>query len=469
MIPTALTLAVFAWTDLQAANRGLDLKVQVVEALEGGPVILDVVLTNRKNEAIFFSKLRFNEIHIPLPASWNATNRFPCGGGGVSRISQWIILQPGESLTEHQSIHVDYVSRFPAGTFKFSTCWPLGRVTPKDVPAMPFTSLQIKLLPATPENVAAFGRRLEAAFANLPTDKTLIPALEEISERIHYTPHKALVPFELKLLDKCPIGKDRFDYDSWVLRRGLVETIFHADPDKAHRIFVDRFTAKVQTGDPALVFQAWSALEGKLAAREPWKQAFSSLLEYGNPRWFREQVEIILATSFLDAPPRLLPPHELKRLTNAEDFWIRALTFANFADILEKEWRDAFLQSIADRWKAPKPETVRPLIADLDDPVFAVREAAQKKLIGFGHPVTPELQAALRGFPSAELTKRVQSILKEFSAEKLDPRARLCMESLHEQPGTARLLDALAAGPDTDPITKAARERKKDLTLEKAR
>jgi hypothetical protein len=53
---------------------------------------------------------------------------------------------------------------------------------------------------------------------------------------------------------------------------------------------------------------------------------------------------------------------------------------------------------------------VRRLIADLDSPEYAVREAAQKKLASFGEQAEPALRHALEAKPSLETRKRLEAL-----------------------------------------------------------
>jgi hypothetical protein len=59
----------------------------------------------------------------------------------------------------------------------------------------------------------------------------------------------------------------------------------------------------------------------------------------------------------------------------------------------------------------PEPKRVRQLIADLDSDKFAVREQASKELEKLGEIVEPALRQALKGQPSPELRRRVETLL----------------------------------------------------------
>jgi RNA polymerase sigma factor (sigma-70 family) len=61
--------------------------------------------------------------------------------------------------------------------------------------------------------------------------------------------------------------------------------------------------------------------------------------------------------------------------------------------------------------QAPSEDDLRRLLAELDDPEFARREAATKRLADLGELAEAGLRAALRGQPSAEVRRRIEGLL----------------------------------------------------------
>ena len=57
------------------------------------------------------------------------------------------------------------------------------------------------------------------------------------------------------------------------------------------------------------------------------------------------------------------------------------------------------------------PERMRQLLTDLDSATFAIREAASKELERLGDRAKPALRKALQENPSAEVRKRVETLL----------------------------------------------------------
>jgi hypothetical protein len=107
---------------------------------------------------------------------------------------------------------------------------------------------------------------------------------------------------------------------------------------------------------------------------------------------------------------------------------------------------------------------VQRLIADLDSPEFAVREAAEKKLAWFGEQVEPALCQALEGKPSLEVRKRLEALHTDAelanrsivrSAEQLRTlRAIRVLEHIGDRKAR-QVLQTLAAG---DPAARATRQ-----------
>ena len=52
-------------------TKSLELKAQVVEAFELGPVIIDVSVTNRGNKALFLEEHRWPASYLITPNSWH--------------------------------------------------------------------------------------------------------------------------------------------------------------------------------------------------------------------------------------------------------------------------------------------------------------------------------------------------------------------------------------------------------------
>jgi hypothetical protein len=106
---------------------------------------------------------------------------------------------------------------------------------------------------------------------------------------------------------------------------------------------------------------------------------------------------------------------------------------------------------------------VRALIARLDAPAFADREAAVKELGGLGDAALPDLRRALAGSPSIEQRQRLERLLAAADArfsESGDRLRAVRAVGVLEWIGTPEvraLLTELAAGEDRARLTREAR------------
>lgn len=106
----------------------------------------------------------------------------------------------------------------------------------------------------------------------------------------------------------------------------------------------------------------------------------------------------------------------------------------------------------------PSDKQAAELIAKLDAPAFATREAAEKELRGFGDTALPALRAALEGKPSSEQRERLEHLVTV--ATNAVPTAELLQRlravAALERAGTAEakaILKELAGGTATGRLT----------------
>jgi hypothetical protein len=101
------------------------------------------------------------------------------------------------------------------------------------------------------------------------------------------------------------------------------------------------------------------------------------------------------------------------------------------------------------------------LIADLDNPMFAVRNAASKELEALGDRIKEDLREALKGNRSLERGRRLEALLAECRFVH-DPEALRCIRAIQvlERIGTQtarQVLQTLASGADAARETLEAR------------
>jgi WD40 repeat protein len=100
---------------------------------------------------------------------------------------------------------------------------------------------------------------------------------------------------------------------------------------------------------------------------------------------------------------------------------------------------------------APSDKQAAELIAKLDAPAFATREAAEKELRGFGDAALPALRAALEGKPSGEQRERLKRLVTEATSAVVTAELlqQLRAVTALEQAGTVEakaILKELAGG-----------------------
>jgi RNA polymerase sigma factor (sigma-70 family) len=110
---------------------------------------------------------------------------------------------------------------------------------------------------------------------------------------------------------------------------------------------------------------------------------------------------------------------------------------------------------------APRAEDLDRLIADLDAPRFAVREAATRDLEALGPAAEAALRTALAGRPSAEVRQRAEGILAAIkgrsAALALRPGRAIHVLELAGTPEARALLRELAEGPGRPDLSREAK------------
>jgi WD40 repeat protein len=111
------------------------------------------------------------------------------------------------------------------------------------------------------------------------------------------------------------------------------------------------------------------------------------------------------------------------------------------------------------------PESViRPLLTDLDNDSFQRREEAVKRLKQLNSQAEPALRQALKANPSPEKRRRIEEILRtlaesrpDLSPETLRELRAVAVLGRIDSPEARRLLEELATGPESAPLTRQAK------------
>src|SRR5439155_18220942 len=116
---------------------------------------------------------------------------------------------------------------------------------------------------------------------------------------------------------------------------------------------------------------------------------------------------------------------------------------------------------------APSAKELAPLIEDLGAKEFAKREAAQKRLRGYGQTIAASMRETING-ANAEQKRRLNQIIAEWnsvaSRTPEEIRAIRCVHVLDrvKTPEARRLLEECACGAASAILTKEARQALKD-------
>jgi HEAT repeat protein len=116
-------------------------------------------------------------------------------------------------------------------------------------------------------------------------------------------------------------------------------------------------------------------------------------------------------------------------------------------------------------------ERAKPLITDLDNDDFKVREKASHDLEGLGPETALPLMLALQGSPSAEVRMRIGMALNKIKAAKGEPdfqprNISLAITVLEEigTPDARQVLEELSKGPVKSLVTREATAALERLT-----
>jgi hypothetical protein len=367
--------------EIVETTRSLELSLKVVEAFEHGPVILDVTLTNRGKKAL---KVRtyslIQQSSIVPPVEWKAWEpvRFGCAGTQDDPM-----LEPGMRLTERHILHQEYVSRFPAGEYRVIVNWTLLGPPRADevawhILAMLKKTFPVTISPATPANRYALAARLEAEYKSLPPGARgdFEDPLWQLGNQLLGVRHKELIPLALEMLDRARPGPE-FDL-THVFREQMASMVLGADPAKAHQTFVDRLLANPPRIEPSSVFRSWQTAAGGLGEiSQALLARLTNVQCWTNPALFKylwpEDELMSLLRWANDSVPCILPDNELRRLSSAKDFTVRAWIYHTFGRRLGPAWCDEFLKE-ARRAAETKPDAKKPQGLDpaLEELIFTL-------------------------------------------------------------------------------------------------
>ena len=388
-----------------SAADSFTLRATVVESMEGGPLVINVVLQNRRNQAVEISgePWRCDEINVRSSAQWEGRvmSRRDAGNPLAYRT-----ISPGEEWSETLFLHHHYCN-ITSGRVRLSLSWPL-YASSKDRPllAEPTATLDVVIPPATAERLAKLQKRLEERIKRPGLTKT---EGYQIADLILDTRHTEFLPVAWQMLEIRP----------WLFRVQEVIYFIHDRAGMYHET-QDRFV---------------------MLACGPVSKVKQAIFDYWSPR------------------PRVLNGKQINRLRTAKSIWTNVRTyliFANQHEALEKD--EFFIRVRALNKPVFDPEFAR-LLRNLDDDIFELREKASADLEATGERVEEQLRRSLSQPLSAEAARRVRAILDKLKDAKQPPD---CVDTLAylknlDTPESQQVLEALAEGTANTWLRKEAR------------
>jgi Tol biopolymer transport system component len=137
-------------------------------------------------------------------------------------------------------------------------------------------------------------------------------------------------------------------------------------------------------------------------------------------------------------------------------------TLAGAADGAGVRWIKGKLKPAAGPAKAPTPEQIARLIADLDDDEFEVREKASAALRALDRAAEAPMRKALAETKSAEVKQRLERLLERLERTTIPPEELLAIQAVEvlERVGSAEAKDVLrglAKGDESARLTQEAK------------
>jgi hypothetical protein len=359
------------------------LEVRVLEMVEGGPVTIEAVLTNKGSTTVRFNHyLNDHDVTVTAPAHWKSIsqNEFYVGSTEVP-----IGIRPGGRRSEIVHLH-RYFMGINAGKTKLAVSWSGDDAKPKAV-------LDIDIPPVSAERIKAIRQRLERRFdkvdkSNIDERSWVVVGADDGVMELHDiefyfldAPHAEFIPLSLKFLDM----------PGYMKARQHADYIYRSAPStaEARQLFVDQLTRD----EPPTI--------------APY---FDKLLELGSVGFTADQI---------------------RRLERVPDLWMRAFTYIALGNRCDPEWVKRVLGDLEHSHDPPSQKVVHDLVLRLDADRWRVREDAYRELMAYGTRVRGGLRKAAK--PSREVEERIEKLLKHIDKTPPDPRDVAAFEWLRRQ------------------------------------
>ncbi|OWK45486.1 hypothetical protein [Fimbriiglobus ruber] len=471
-----------------AANL-FTLDVRVRDAVEGGPVVLDAMLTYHGDGFAYLRQPDQPRFIDPLvPPTWPAGAAKEYDRRTFSDRSTVRILETNEAIVERLDVHKLFFGAIPPGPAEFrftarfdvwldrsQTSIPVVVRRTVTVPIRSFTpAVRDELVEEIAEDI---GRVCElknspppVAFVNpiiISRSSTRGPEVERLVARLVNPRRPEFVPQALTLYKRL--------YPNVTRVPALREFILH-DARGARALFkleVRDLLENHQPGRAREVFSRWRERDLSPGSRDApwWDTVGRDLVEKpgtdpgGN--W-------VVPSSFEriardTRPVHAMPDDLLDRLKRVDSVWERAFVYVTFGEVrLGRAWCDRFLADLRAAARPEPPETMARWLAQLDADDYLEREKASQTFVARLDVCRAYLEAAEQTARSPEVKWRIKELLKKpaapFQEEFLGTIQR------DNSPAAARvgmILSAGGTGPTVAERLKAIRRGREEAERER--
>jgi hypothetical protein len=407
------------------------IRADVVDALEGGPIVLKVTLRcqlGRDCPTGPYLAARHWHIKNGIPPGWRSAYLVKGSHGLIPYVT---LIDQSQELEDVHYIHWSY-KNIKSGKHRFTLSWPVYLKDMRNRIASPVTTVELMIDPADEKHLSALCDRLQSRLAKASEDEQAISA---VLNTLSFTSHRSLAPVAWKLLEITPEHHARF-FPRILSVLDDLDSRPHIDERLVH------FVNGPNNWRAVAIFHYWSERHERISDDVLQKWLSSDTIEIEQPR------------------PEPLSPAAFAALLRSQRLWTRVLTYVHFSKHCEKPWVYNLLSDFKNLQRPIPVDRFNRLLRDLDDDSFAVREKASVQLEQFGERVESQLHQALQTHLSPEAKRRVRFILERIAAAKEAPEWKPILEHIASGGGdkeaAVAVLRALAKGTPDAALTKAA-------------
>ncbi|QJW93217.1 hypothetical protein [Frigoriglobus tundricola] len=434
------------------------LDVRVVDAIEGGPLLLEVTATYTGTHPLrVWSDPTSSPFEVEFPREWPVFHRpqqrqlFSFGPA-----PGFVPLRRGDKKTARIAVHKLVYGEIPAGPavirLKYSVRAELGgREACSVVISRP---VRVEIGRCSEH----FVQTLRADIARSVSSRNA-ERLAEQADRVLGTHHPQFAAIGAELL---LVTRDRF------IQRELREFL-RESPEGTRKLHDWDTNAVLSSNDRILIneiFEDWANWERPrwVRGRDALDLLLAAICE--SPKYGADE-RVIVPLRFLHAVrlwrgfSQQLPDEYCIRLQGIKSLWLRAYVGATFGNRLPKEWMTRLESDLRARVTPLSEKQINEWIGQLDDGAFSVREAATEQLLLYFDRTKPLLIKAFSGEIPPEAALRISDILKRGKDPKQEPLRQdflTWVSSLDSRSlSCRRMVATLAAG---DPNLELVREAK---------